>query len=130
MLGQPVDLQVGIGIRRVGGRKIENGDAQHGAHAGRFEGARGVGSVVDRAKAAFTAGCDMVLVCNDPVAAEQLLAGLDYLMPAISLARIARVHGRGGAESLKKLHHDPRYVAAVKAVLQIGARDGELPLTR
>ena len=95
-----------------------------------MEGARGAGGVVDRAKAAFTAGCDMVLVCNDPVAAEQLLAGLDYLMPAISLARIARVHGRGGAESLKKLHHDPRYVAAVKAVLQIGARDGELPLTR
>jgi len=95
-----------------------------------MEGARGAGSIVERAKAAFGAGCDMVLVCNDPVSADRLLAGLDYHMPVTSLARIARIHGRGGAESLKKLQHDPRYLAAVAAVRKIGARDGELPLTR
>ncbi len=95
-----------------------------------MEGARSAGDVIARAHAAFTAGCDMVLVCNDPVAAERLLAGLDYQMPATSLTRIARIHGRGGAESLKKLQHDAHYVAAVAVVRQIGARDGDLPLTR
>jgi len=95
-----------------------------------MEGARSVGGIVERAQAAFSAGCDMVLVCNDPVAAEYLLRGLDYHMPATSLARIARIHGRGGTDSFKKLVYDPRYVAAIAAVRNIGARDGELPLTR
>ena len=95
-----------------------------------MEGARAVGGVIERAQAAFSAGCDMVLVCNDPTAAERLLGGLEYRMPATALARIARVHGRGGAESMKKLEHDSRYAAAVAAVRKIGARDGELPLTR
>ena len=95
-----------------------------------MEGARAAGGVVERARAAFSAGCDMVLVCNDPAAADQLLTGLDYRMPATALARIARVHGRGGVETPAQLHHDPRYLQAVAAVRAIGARDGELPLTR
>jgi beta-N-acetylhexosaminidase len=95
-----------------------------------MEGARSAGGVVERAQAAFAAGCDMVLVCNDPPAAERLLAGLDYRMPVTALARIARVHGRGGAESPAKLQHDSRYLAAVAAVRRIGVRDGELPLSR
>ena len=95
-----------------------------------MEGARTAGGVIERAQAAFAAGCDTVLVCNDPPAAERLLAGLDYRMPATALARIARVHGRGGAESFARLQRDRHYLAAVSAVRDIAARDGELPLTR
>jgi beta-N-acetylhexosaminidase len=95
-----------------------------------MEGARSAGGVIERAQAAFAAGCDMVLVCNDPLAADRLLAGLDYRMPATALTRIARVHGRGGAELPARLQRDPHYLAAVAAVRHIGVRDGELPFIR
>src|SRR5512134_2654725 len=41
-----------------------------------MEGAKVAGDVVARAKMALSAGCDMVLVCNDPAAADQVLTGL------------------------------------------------------
>jgi beta-N-acetylhexosaminidase len=96
-----------------------------------MEGARAAGGVVDRAHAAFDAGCDMVLVCNDAPAAERLLEALDTrATPAVTLARLARIHGRGGADSPAKLRHEPRYLAAAEAVRNIGRRGGELPLSR
>lgn len=59
-----------------------------------MEGARVAGGPVDRARAAFNAGCDMGLVCNNPMAAQQVLDGLgDYHEPA-SAARLIRMHGR------------------------------------
>ncbi len=38
-------------------------------------GAHAAGDIVERAHAASTAGCDVVLVCNDPAAADRLLDG-------------------------------------------------------
>jgi len=96
-----------------------------------MEGARTAGGVVERAHAAFGAGCDMVLVCNDASAAERLLAALNgFVTPATTHARIARIHGRGGAESPARLLHDSRYLSAVEAVRRIGSRDGDLALVR
>ena len=61
-----------------------------------MEGAKGVGGMVDRAHAALAAGCDMVLVCNDPAAAATVLDGLRPEPDPTSRLRLVRMHGRGG----------------------------------
>lgn len=92
-----------------------------------MEGASVAGNVVSRGEAALKAGCDMVLVCNNPQSADELLAGLHYTMPAVSLARLARLHGRAHAADAVKLREDPRYVTALHAIAGLGAHSGDLP---
>jgi beta-N-acetylhexosaminidase len=94
-----------------------------------MEGASVAGGVVERARAALTAGCDMALSCNNTAAADELLGGLAYSMPAATLARLARLHGKPHAEGMVKLREDGRYERALHAIAGIGSRDGELPLS-
>ncbi len=93
-----------------------------------MEGASVAGGILDRAHAALEAGNDMVLVCNNAERADELLAGLDYDMPAVSLSRLARMHGRPHPETLVKLHEDGQFVKAVHEVGTLGLASGELPL--
>ncbi len=81
-----------------------------------MEGAKVAGGVIQRAQAAFGAGCDLVLVCNNPAAADELLDGLDYAMPAPSLARLARMHGRGTMRGFAALRRDTRYGTALRGI--------------
>ncbi len=94
-----------------------------------MEGASVAGGVIDRANAALSAGCDMVLVCNNPAAADELLEGLQWDTPAVSLARMVRMHGRPNCDSRVKLHENPRYLRAARDVAGIGVANGELPLS-
>lgn len=58
-----------------------------------MEGAVVAGSYPERAAAALAAGCDMVLVCNQPAAALEVLEWLEQHGPAPS-ARLARMQAR------------------------------------
>jgi beta-N-acetylhexosaminidase len=95
-----------------------------------MEGASGMGNVTARANAALEAGCDMVLVCNQPASADQLLSELVHPASAVGLARLARMHGHGGPGSAAALDADEHYRSALAAVRSIDARAGELPLYR
>src|SRR5574343_982054 len=54
-----------------------------------MEGATVVGGIVQRAEAAWQAGCDMVLVCNRPDLADELLANWTPSVPLEVSGRIA-----------------------------------------
>jgi beta-N-acetylhexosaminidase len=93
-----------------------------------MEGAAVAGSILQRAESALNAGCDMVLVCNNPDAADALLGELHWDIPAISVIRLARMRGRPKPDSIVKLREDPGFVDAVERIASIGIRSGELPL--
>jgi beta-N-acetylhexosaminidase len=73
------------------------------------------GGYVERARAALTAGCDMVLVCNDPAGAAEVLSGLGDYDDPVSHMRLARMHGRRET-ALTVLHRDRVWQQAVAAL--------------
>jgi len=93
-----------------------------------MEGATVAGGIVQRAGAALNAGCDMVLVCNKPESADELLQGLHWEMPAASRARLAQMRGKAHPRSLAKLHEQPHFLRALDEVAVIGMNNAELPL--
>jgi len=62
-----------------------------------MEGASTAGGVAERAHAALDAGCDMVLLCNDPEGQDRLLHSLGEGAPA-SPERAERMRHRGGRD--------------------------------
>lgn len=91
-----------------------------------MEGATVAGDVTSRAKAALEAGCDMVLLCNRPDLADELLANLQWKMPAQSIVRLARMHGGHHPKNMDQLHESGEFVAAVKQVGLVGKEEQDL----
>jgi beta-N-acetylhexosaminidase len=61
-----------------------------------MEGASVAGGIIERGLAALSAGCDMVLVCNAPDAAQRLLDGLPR-STTLDPSRAARIRPGGGS---------------------------------
>ena len=72
---------------------------------------RAYGSMAERAGLALDAGCDMLLVCNDRVAAESVVNSLSSYSNPVSLVRLARLHGTGD-ELWESLHAGDDWQAA------------------
>lgn len=81
-----------------------------------MEAARAGGTLTQAAQAALEAGCDMVLVCNQPEAAEAVLNGLKYVPSKESSRRLKQLRPRGKAPTWRKLLERPAYREA-KALL-------------
>ena len=91
-----------------------------------MEGASVGGDVTTRSLAALNAGCDMVLLCNRPDLADELLAKLEWKMPAQSIVRLARMHGAHHPQSAQALQENNEFLAAIKRINQVGKIEGDL----
>lgn len=74
-----------------------------------MEGASVAGDIMARAKAALGAGCDMVLVCNRPDLADQLLSSLKIEPKRESIQRLLRLIPQQDFMSWEQLQADTRY---------------------
>jgi beta-N-acetylhexosaminidase len=62
-----------------------------------MEGASTAGGIPERAKAALAAGCDQVLLCQQPAAQDELLESL-VDTPLVARARVERMRRKGGRD--------------------------------
>ena len=86
-----------------------------------MEGASVAGDILDRANAALTAGCDMVLVCNRPDMADDLLGRLKPEHSSDSQARIARLMPRDKSMSWEDMQSHVLYRKALESVHALDA---------
>ncbi|MGZ5016567.1 MAG: beta-N-acetylhexosaminidase [Methylobacter sp.] len=69
-----------------------------------MEGAASVGDFPERARRAQAAGCDMILVCNNPIAAEQVLESLPITQDPVREQRLNRMQGKPQMDREQLMH--------------------------
>jgi beta-N-acetylhexosaminidase len=79
-----------------------------------MQGARVAGDLLQSARAALLAGCDLVLVCNDQAGADQVLDGLAWEPTPLFAERIARLVPRLSATPAHALLDTQRYRRALQ----------------
>ena len=75
-----------------------------------MEGARVAGNIVDRAQAAWSAGCDMLLVCNSPEGVGEILSSWQPSWDALRSERLRRLLP---VSCITGFRNDPDYLAGV-----------------
>lgn len=84
-----------------------------------MQGATVAGDILGRAQAALNAGCDMVLVCNRPDLADDLLNRLVFDQPDVSINRIRRLMPKRPSANWESLQANERYHYARRLQSQI-----------
>ncbi|QIR14743.1 beta-N-acetylhexosaminidase [Shewanella aestuarii] len=77
-----------------------------------MKGASFAGDYLGRAKAALTAGCNMILVCNDPVGVKTLLDHFSW--PEVSPSANAMMLRGNQSQMILSLQQDTRCLAAIE----------------
>lgn len=88
-----------------------------------MEGATVAGDILARAQAALGAGCDMVLVCNRPDLADDLLTRLEFRPDAESVRRIQSLMPVSMADDWDALQSNKRYQDARKRLRSASLSD-------
>ena len=83
-----------------------------------MQAAKSFGDIVAGVETALNAGCDLVLVCNDPIAADTVIAQVKWQGSALNHARLIRLQAHGKF-TMEKLHLDPVWQSAVQAVNRV-----------
>jgi beta-N-acetylhexosaminidase len=65
-----------------------------------MSGAESVGGYTERARQALDAGCDILLVCNNPEGADEVLQSLSGYSNPVTQMRMVRLHGQDSAAGL------------------------------
>ena len=84
-----------------------------------MEGAAVAGDIVARAEAAWSAGCDMLLVCNAPDAVGQLLERWHPELDTLRAARVERLLPGTPAASWAALQENPDYLRGIATVARL-----------
>lgn len=80
-----------------------------------MEGATVAGSYTERANMALAAGCDMVLICNNPDRAVEVIDGLGHHDDPVAQMRLVRLHGKGHV-TRNELLNSSRWQQAVRDI--------------
>jgi beta-N-acetylhexosaminidase len=73
------------------------------------------GGFAERARHALVAGCDMVLVCNNPEGVVEVIEALDTHAEPATQMRLIRMHGRKTCNR-EQLRMDVRWRNAIDAI--------------
>ena len=80
-------------------------------------GAKAAGSIITRAEKALSAGCDALIVCNDPTAVDTLLLNLKWEETEEFTERAAKLKPESWNVPFGELTQNPEYQTALKQMI-------------
>ena len=86
-----------------------------------MQGASVAGGIIERAEAAWAAGCDMLLVCNAPESVDQLLAEWRPLPDPQRTRRVGRLQPAQRGLDMASLQRDAGYQAGLHDIAALSA---------